>query len=141
MTGAPRARNGFSLRRGNRELRGSWCGCLPIRANLARDRAQVLAQLLGRWAAPKPVAVVRVVDREVREEREHGGHVRSVDSVGRLAQAELFEQLPRIVGEEGPARAESGTESGGDRPGIDADGEETAVRDLSLALKMDQPAE
>ena len=79
---------------------------VPVGADLARDRAQVVPQVDDRRAPPEPVAVVDAVDDQPGLEHERVRDHRVVLGVGVLLDVEvLLDDAPR-VGEERPLGAD-----------------------------------
>src|SRR5215213_1343327 len=83
---------------------------VPVRADLARDVAQVVPEVDGRGAAPEPVAVVDAVDHEPRLEHERVRDHRVVLGVGVLLDVQVLLDDAPWVGEERPLSADRGAE-------------------------------
>src|SRR3954452_21646618 len=83
---------------------------VPIRADLAGDRAQVVPEVDDRGAAPEPVAVVDAVDDEPGLEHERVRDHRVVLGVGVLLDVEVLLDDALGVREEWPLGADRGAE-------------------------------
>src|SRR5829696_5208859 len=111
---------------------------IPVRADLARRRAQVTPQVVDRRASPEPVAVVDAVHDQARLEHERVRDHRVVVGVGVLLDVKVLLDRPPGVGEEGPLGADRRAELlqlvvlvGGDR-------DDLGVRHRDLRLECRQ---
>src|SRR5262249_41258622 len=81
----------------------TWVGppCPSVGMVLEHHRAQVLAQLLERWAPNEPAAVVDLMDSEIRSHRE-GPRIRDagMGGVGLIDDVKLGDRLPVVVAQE-----------------------------------------
>src|SRR4029453_18469693 len=91
-------------------LAKSRCAEIPIRPNLARHRAQVLAEFLNRGPAPEPIPVVDAVDDEPRLEHKSVRDHRVVFRICVFLDVEVLLDGALGVGQEGPVGADGRTE-------------------------------
>src|SRR5271156_1785851 len=111
---------------------------VPIRPALPGDRAQILAEILGRWAAEEPIAIIDLVNDEIRLEHNRMRDHRVVDRIGVFGDVQiLLDGAPR-VGEKRPVGAGSATKFIRLDNAIGAYCDEPAIADLHLAMELNK---
>jgi hypothetical protein len=92
--------------------RGARFAQIPVRADLARRRAQVTPEVLDRRATPEPVGVVDAVNDQSRLEHERVRDHRVAVGVRVLLDVEVLLDRPPGIGEESPLGASKGRNFG-----------------------------
>ena len=83
---------------------------IPVRADLARTRPQIVPEVENGWPPPEPIAVVDAVDNESRLEHECVRNHRIVFRVGVLRNVEILLNRSAGVREEGRLGADRRSE-------------------------------
>src|SRR5215471_19811011 len=83
---------------------------VPVRADLARCRAQVTPKVVERRTAPEPIAVVDAMDDQARLEHQRVRDHWVVFWVGVLGDVKVLLDDPARVGQEGPLSTDRGPE-------------------------------
>jgi hypothetical protein len=113
-------------------------GDVPVCSAFLCDGAEVLAEIFHRGAPPEPVAHVNLIDHEPGLKNNHMGNHRIVERIGVFSDVEIFLDDAPWVGEKWPMRAHAGAIFTRLGKVVSADGDKTGVRDLDLAMELNE---
>ena len=113
-------------------------GDVPVGPVFLGDGAEILAEIFHRGTPPEPVAHVNLINHEAGLENDHMGNHGIVERIGVFSDVEIFLDDAAWVGEKWPVRAHSASILTRLGKVVGADGDETRVGDLDLAMELDE---
>jgi hypothetical protein len=111
---------------------------VPVWPALLKNRAQVLAKILYRRSAEKPVAVIDLVNDKTGLKNNHMRDHRIVDWVCVFGNIEIFLNHATRVGEERPVRAHATPIFVGLTDIVGTNRDQPAIRNLQFSIQLNQ---
>src|SRR5260221_12246577 len=111
---------------------------VPILPALAQDGAQIEPDLLDRGPTEEPVAAIHLEDDEPRFRHDRVRNHRVMHWISVLGNVEILLHLAPGIRQEWPVRAHTGTKLVRVQQVVRADGDEAAVANLHLSMKLQQ---